>query len=92
MDNVTLIPWVLGIFGTVIGIFLNSLRVSMDRLRSTDIELKERLHAVQLLLAGSYAKKDDFDKCTHRLDTICNRLSNIEGKLGVTQRTQNIDN
>lgn len=92
MDNVTLIPWVLGIFGTVIGIFLNSLRMSMDRLRSTDIELKERLHTVQLLLASNYAKKDDFDKYAHRLDTICNRLSNIEGKLGVTQRIQDIDN
>ena len=60
------------------GWVLNSLRTSIDNLQKADTSLTTKVQAIEVLVAGSYVKRDDLDKLTSALFA---KLDKIEAKL-----------
>ena len=60
------------------GWVLNSLRASIDSLQKADTSLTTKVQAIEVLVAGSYVKRDDMDKLTTALFA---KLDKIEAKL-----------
>ena len=60
------------------GWVLNSLRDSIKTLNDSDLSLTIKLQSVELLVAGSYVKRDELDKLSHAIFT---KLDRIESKL-----------
>jgi hypothetical protein len=60
------------------GWVLNSLRASIESLQKADTNLTTKVQAIEVLVAGSYVKRDDLDKLASALFT---KLDKIEGKL-----------
>ena len=60
------------------GWVLNSLRASIDSLQKADTSLTTKVQAIEVLVAGSYVKRDDLDKLTSALFA---KLDKIEAKL-----------
>ena len=65
----------LGVFG---GYYLNSVKDAIKSLQSTDQVLISKLQAVELLVAGTYVKRDDFNDVTKALFA---KLDKIDEKL-----------
>lgn len=60
------------------GWVLNSLRDSIKGLQKADTELADKVQKIEVLVAGSYVKRDDLDKLTAALFA---KLDKIESKL-----------
>ena len=60
------------------GWVLNSLRASIESLQKADTNLTTKVQAIEVLVAGSYVKRDDFDKMTQALFS---KLDKIDSKL-----------
>lgn len=60
------------------GWVLNSLRASIDSLQKADTSLTSKVQAIEVLVAGSYVKRDDMDKLATALFA---KLDKIEAKL-----------
>lgn len=60
------------------GWVLNSLRSSIESLQKADTNLTTKVQAIEVLVAGSYVKRDDLDKLASALFA---KLDKIEGKL-----------
>lgn len=60
------------------GWVLNSLRSSIESLQKADTSLTTKVQAIEVLVAGSYVKRDDMDKLTTALFA---KLDKIEAKL-----------
>ena len=73
-----LINWVIASFGGLIGFMLNTVWQAVKDLQSADISLTEKVSQIEVLVAGNYVKRDDFDKMR---DAIFAKLDRIEGKL-----------
>ncbi len=62
------------------GWVLNSLKTSIDNLQKVDTNLAEKVQKIEVLVAGTYVKKDDLEKLSealfHKLDKIENKLDN----------------
>ena len=77
MDQ-TIINWVLGLFGMVLGFLMRSLWQAVRDLQAADRSLADKVNAVEVLVAGQYVKQEDF----HRLsNAIFKKLDRIEEKL-----------
>lgn len=57
---------------------LNSLRDNIKALQSSDNELSEKVQNMEVLVAGSYIKREELDKLMHLLFA---KLDRIEAKL-----------
>lgn len=57
---------------------LNSLRKNIEDLQSSDGNMSTKVQALEVLVAGSYVKRDDLDKLTAALFA---KLDKIESKL-----------
>ena len=66
------------LIGFLGGWVLNSLKSSIDALHKADNELTIKVQSVEVLVAGSYVKRDDLDKLSSALFA---KLDKIEGKL-----------
>ena len=66
------------LIGFLGGWVLNSLKTSIDALHKADSELTTKVQAVEVLVAGSYVKRDDFDNFGNaifkKLDKIYDKL------------------
>lgn len=60
------------------GWVLNSLRDNIASLQKSDKELADKVQGIEILVAGSYVKRDDMDKLTAALFA---KLDKIEAKL-----------
>jgi len=60
------------------GWVLNSLKASMEALQKADHELTIKVQSVEVLVAGSYVKREDLDKLSSALFA---KLDKIEAKL-----------
>ena len=78
METQTLINAVLTLAGFLGGWVLNNLKSSVDDLRKADGDLTEKVQAIELLVAGTYVKRDDMEKMS---DAIFAKLDRIESKL-----------
>ena len=78
MDAQTIINIVIGLAGGLGGWILNNLKSSIDELRKADMELTDKVQHIEVLVAGTYVKRDDMDKLGHDLFA---KLDKIEAKL-----------
>lgn len=78
MDNQTAFNIALSLIAFLGGWVLNSLRDSIKALQKSDSELADKVQKIEVLVAGSYVKRDDMDKLTAALFA---KLDKIESKL-----------
>ena len=78
MDTQTIFNVLFGLVAFLGGYVLNSVRSSIDALHIADSLMTTKLQAIEVLVAGSYVKRDDLDKLTAALFT---KLDKIESKL-----------
>lgn len=60
------------------GWVLNSLKESINTLKSTDNDLANKVQQIEILVAGSYVKREDMDKLT---EALFRKLDKIESKI-----------
>lgn len=77
MDQ-TLINWLLGGFGTLVGFVLNSMGQAVKDLQTADKDISAKVAGVEVLVAGAYVRKDDLNQLSH---AVFAKLDRIEGKL-----------
>lgn len=51
------------------GWVLNSLKSAVDGLQRQDQQLADKVNAIEVLVAGQYVKRDDFEKFSDRIFT-----------------------
>ena len=68
----------IGIVGVFFGWFLSILRDSMKSLQDADTQLTNKVQAIEILVAGEYVKRSDFER---KIDAIFVVLDRIENKL-----------
>lgn len=77
MDQ-TVVNCVIGVFFSVAGWILKTVWNSLKELQETDRQLAEKVSSIELLVAGQYVKRDDFEKfCVAvfaKLDKISDKL------------------
>ena len=78
MDMQTSFNIAVGLVAFLGGWVLNSLRDSIKSLNTSDTELANKVQGIELMVAGSYVKRDDLDKLTVALFA---KLDKIETKL-----------
>lgn len=77
MDQ-TIVNWMLTAFGGLIGFLMNAIWQSVKDLQKADKELTEKVSQMEVLVAGAYVKKDDFNELSKALFS---KLDRIEDKL-----------
>lgn len=78
MDAQQIINWLLGVFGMVLGFMLRAIWQSVKDLQKSDKEIVEKVNSIEVLVAGGYVPKSEFDK---RVDALFDKLDRIEDKL-----------
>ena len=80
MENLdqTIVNWVLGGVGTVLGFLLNTVWQAVKDLQAADKQLTEELAQVKVLVAGDYVKKEEFNQ---NINAVFSMLRRIEDKL-----------
>ena len=77
-DFQTLFNVALGVISFLLGVIVQGLRESMNLLKKTDAELADKVQRIEVLVAGTYVKRDDMDKLTTALFA---KLDKIESKI-----------
>lgn len=77
MDQ-TLINWLLGGFGALIGFLLNAVWQAVKDLQASDTKLADKVAEIEILVAGDYLRRDDFQ---HTVEALFKKLDKIEDKL-----------
>lgn len=77
MDQ-TIINWLLAGFGGLIGFLLNSVWQAVKDLQTADKSLADKVSGIEVLVAGDYVKRADFDRTIERL---FQKLDHIEMKI-----------
>lgn len=77
MDQ-SLINWLLGGFGALIGFLLNAVWQAVKDLQSADKQLVEKVSQIEVLVAGAYVKKDEF---MSQMNALFAKLDKIEDKI-----------
>lgn len=73
-----IINWLLGGYGVLIGFIINTLWSGLKDLQAADKQLAEKLASVEVLVAGDYVKKDEFNMS---LTALFAKLDRIEDKI-----------
>lgn len=61
MDQ-TILNWILGGIGGLLGFLLNTVWQAVKDLQSADKQLVEKMSQIEVLVAGDYAKREDVDR------------------------------
>lgn len=77
MDQ-TIINWLLGIFGAIIGLLIKTVWQGLKDLRAADQDLIDKLYKINVLVAGKYVLKDELHA---QITAMFNKLDRIENKL-----------
>jgi hypothetical protein len=77
MDQIV-VNWLLAGFGGLIGFLLNAVWQAVKDLQKADSELVKKVSEIEVLVAGAYVKRDDFNELSKAL---FNKLDRIEDKL-----------
>ena len=65
-----IINWIIGLGGTVIGIFIKSMLDSINDLQKSDKEMADRVGSIEVLVAGTYVKRDELRELMRKLEQI----------------------
>lgn len=77
MDQ-TIINWLLSGFGALIGFLLNAVWQAVKDLQAADTKLANKVAEIEILVAGDYLRRDDFQ---HTVEALFKKLDKIEDKL-----------
>lgn len=77
MDQI-IINWLLAGFGALIGFLLNAVWQAVKDLQKADTTLADKIGKIEVLVAGAYVKRDEFDRALNRL---FEKLDHIEMKI-----------
>jgi len=77
-DFQTLFNIALAIISGLLGMVIQGLRESMTNLQRADTELATKVQSIEVLVAGTYVKREDMDKLGTALFA---KLDKIEAKL-----------
>lgn len=84
MLDQSLINWLLGGFGALIGFFLNVIWQAVKDLQENDKELTAKISEIEVLVAGDYVKANKFDDVISamflKLDRISEKLDQKQDK------------
>lgn len=73
-----LLNWAFGLLNVAFGFILKALWDSYKDLKRTDAALADKVNAIEVLVAGQYVKRDDFDRVANiiflKLDKISDKL------------------
>lgn len=82
MDTQTLINVLFAIAGAMGGWILNNLKASIEALQKADTTLADKVQHIEVLVAGTYVKRDDLDKLSsalfHKLDKMENKIDKLD--------------
>ena len=78
MEAQTVINILVGACGCLIGWVLKNLKDSIDALQVRDTILADKVQHIEVLVAGTYVKRDDLDKMSTAL---FQKLDRIEAKV-----------
>ena len=77
MDQAVL-NWAFGLLNILFGIIVKALWDSYKELKRTDKELADKVSSIEVLVAGQYVKREDFQNVTseifRKLDKILDKL------------------
>lgn len=76
--NQDFLTWSFGILNLILGGFIKAMWDSYKELKKTDSELAEKVNQIEVLVAGQYVKRDDFDRIANQ---IFSKLDKISDKL-----------
>jgi hypothetical protein len=74
----SIINWLLTGFGALIGFLLNAVWQAVKDLQVADKALTEKVGQIEVLVAGNYLRRDDFE---HTIEALFKKLDKIEDKL-----------
>ncbi len=77
-----LINWVLGAFGMLLGFIVKSIWDAVKDLQASDKDLADKVSRIEVLVAGEYVKKEEFNSIMLR---IFEKLDHIESKIDSKQ-------
>ena len=77
MDQM-IINWLLAGFGALIGFLLNAVWQAVKDLQKADTTLADKVGKIEVLVAGAYVKREEFDRALTRL---FEKLDHIDSKL-----------
>jgi len=84
MEVQTIINILILVSGSLCGWVLKSITSSVQELQSADKCLAEKVSEIEVLVAGSYCKRDDLEKMSNaifaKLDRIENKLDSKQDK------------
>jgi Flp pilus assembly protein CpaB len=83
MDQ-AIVNWLLAGLSGVLGFLLRAIWQAVRDLQESDKEITEKITAIEVLVAGNYIKREEFDKAIDRLfeklDVIDRKLDNKADK------------
>jgi hypothetical protein len=74
----SIINWLLASFGALIGFLLNAVWQAVKDLQVADKEMADKVGQIEVLVAGNYLRRDDFE---HTIEALFKKLDKIEDKL-----------
>lgn len=78
MDQV-IINWIIAAFGALVGFVLKVVWDELKALQKEDREIADKVSSIEVLVAGNYVKRDEFERMVTRmfekLDTIEEKIS-----------------
>lgn len=81
MDQ-TIVNWLLGGFGTILGFMLKVIWQAVKDLQAADKQLSDEVAAMKVLVAGDYVRKDYLEKTVAALFSKLDRIEErLEDKL-----------
>lgn len=78
MESQDFINLALGAISFLGGWVVKNIQDSMKSLQDSDERLAAKVQAIEVLVAGEYVKRDDFDK---KIDALFDKLDRIDQKL-----------
>ena len=79
-----LLNWAFGIVNLILGGFMKAIWDSYKDLKKADAALADKVNSIEVLVAGQYVKRDDFDRVANaifaKLDKISDKLDNKADK------------
>ena len=74
----TIINWIMGGIGTLLGFLLTNIWQAVKDLQASDKDLAEKVSSIEVLVAGNYVKREDMQI---NLGALFLKLDRIEDKL-----------
>ena len=78
MDAQTFINVLFAVAGAMGGWILNNLKSSIESLQKADNSLADKVQHIEVLVAGTYVKRDDLDKVAY---VVHQRFDKLEEKI-----------